>query len=190
MVCCPSPWAAGLFCWLIFDKPCGCYLTFSFAVRNGKIGDNNKESRGPTVRPNLGFYVQTINDLVKETEAIGEKMNPNYEEIRKAIDEKKEAEVTPERLAEITRIFKEGTDKYRLMLEKISKLRPPANVMGNHKKFERAYMKYVAGCDEMILSLDNKIDQEAFDAAEAKQDEATDEISFAIQRMTALLLKK
>ena len=50
-------------------------------------------------------------------------------------------------------------------------------------------MKYVAGCDEMILSLDNKIDQEAFDAAEAKQDEATDEISFAIQRMTALLLK-
>ena len=51
-------------------------------------------------------------------------MNPNYEEIRKAIDEKKEAEVTPERLAEITRIFKEGTDKYRLMLEKISKLRP------------------------------------------------------------------
>ncbi|OTO30166.1 hypothetical protein A5876_000732 [Enterococcus sp. 3C8_DIV0646] len=76
------------------------------------------------------------------------------------------------------------------MLEKISKLRPPANVMGIHKKFERAYMKYVAGCDEMILSLDNKIDQEAFDAAEAKQDEATDEISFAIQRMTALLLKK
>ncbi|EAA0289481.1 hypothetical protein B5H26_15270, partial [Listeria monocytogenes] len=100
------------------------------------------------MRPNLGFYVQTINDLVKETEAIGEKMNPNYEEIRKAIDEKKEAEVTPERLAEITRIFKEGTDKYRLMLEKISKLRPPANVMGIHKKFERAYMKYVAGCDE------------------------------------------
>ena len=89
MVCCPSPWAAGLFCWLIFDKTCVCFLTFSFAVRNGKIEDNNKESREPTVRPNLGFYVQTINDLVKETEAIGEKMNPNYEEIRKAIDEKK-----------------------------------------------------------------------------------------------------
>ena len=30
------------------------------------------------------FYVQTINDLVKETEKIGETMNPNYEEIRQA----------------------------------------------------------------------------------------------------------
>ncbi len=41
------------------------------------------------MRPNLGFYVQTINDLVKETEKIGETMNPNYEEIRQALDKKK-----------------------------------------------------------------------------------------------------
>lgn len=34
------------------------------------------------------FYVQTINDLVKETEKIGETMNPNYEEIRQALDKK------------------------------------------------------------------------------------------------------
>jgi hypothetical protein len=142
------------------------------------------------MRPNLGFYVQTINDLVKETETIGETMHPNYEEIRQALDDKKESELSPERLEAIGATFKKGTDKYRLMLEQISKLRPPANVMGIHKKFERAYMKYVAGCEEMTLSIADGVDREAFDAAEKKQDEATDEISFAIQRMTALLLKK
>lgn len=41
----------------------------------------------------------------------------------------------------------------------------------------------------MILSIADGVDREAFDASEKKQDEATDEISFAIQRMTALLLK-
>lgn len=142
------------------------------------------------MRPNLGFYVQTINDLVKETEKIGETMNPNYEEIRQALDKKKESELSTERLETIEASFKKGTDKYRLMLEQISKLRPPATVMGIHKKFERAYTKYVAGCEEMILSIADGVDREAFDASEKKQDEATDEISFAIQRMTALLLKK
>ena len=142
------------------------------------------------MRPNLGFYVQTINDLVKETEKIGETMNPNYEEIRQALDKKKESELSPERLETIESSFKKGTDKYRLMLEQISKLRPPATVMGIHKKFERAYTKYVAGCEEMILSIADGVDREAFDASEKKQDEATDEISFTIQRMTALLLKK
>ena len=43
---------------------------------------------------------------------------------------------------------------------------------------------------QMILSIADGVDREAFDASEKKQDEATDEISFAIQRMTALLLKK
>ena len=38
------------------------------------------------MRPNLGFYVQTINDIVKTTEDIGEVMNPYYEEVRQAID--------------------------------------------------------------------------------------------------------
>ena len=41
------------------------------------------------MRPNLGFYVQTINDIVKTTEDIGEVMNPYYEEVRQAIDKNK-----------------------------------------------------------------------------------------------------
>jgi hypothetical protein len=42
----------------------------------------------------------------------------------------------------------------------------------------------------MIASLETGIDVAAFDRAEIKQDTATDAISFSIQRMTSLLLKK
>lgn len=63
--------------------------------------------------------------------------------------------------------------------------------MGIHKKFERSYLNYVAGCEEMLQSIrSEEIDKAAFDAAEEKQDISTDEIAFSIQRMTNLLLKK
>ncbi|MFV0557613.1 MAG: hypothetical protein ACK5MW_03115 [Enterococcus sp.] len=142
------------------------------------------------MRPNLGFYVQNINNIVKETEEIGEGMNPSYEEIRQAIDEGTVAEVTPGRLAEITELFASGTTKYKLLLKQIKQLKAPAKVMGIHKKLERSYLEYVAGCEEMTLSLqEGKVDVHGFEAAEKKQDEATDQISFAIQRLTSLLLK-
>ncbi len=117
-------------------------------------------------------------------------MNPNYEKIRAAIDDEKINELSAEEIKETAELFTEGTEKYKEMLQQISRLRPPAKVMGIHKKFERSYMKYVAGCEEMIASLNAEVvDVAAFDASEQKQDEATDEISFSIQRMTNLLLK-
>ncbi|MFD1899129.1 hypothetical protein [Enterococcus termitis] len=144
------------------------------------------------MKPNLGYYVQNINDIVKETEEVGEKMNDYYEEVRKAIDAGKVTELAPERIVEIQRIFQDGTKEYTAMLEKVSQLRPPARVMGIHKKFERSYIEYLAGCNEMILSLDPEkgIDVDLFNASEEKQDKATDDISFAITRMSNLLLKK
>ncbi|MGM0217992.1 hypothetical protein [Enterococcus sp. AZ126] len=144
------------------------------------------------MKPNLGYYVQKINDIVKETEEVGEKMNDYYEEVRKAIDEGKASELAPERIIEIKNVFQDGTKEYTLMLEKVTQLRPPARVMGIHKKFERSYIEYLAGCNEMILSLDPEkgIDVESFNNSEEKQDKATDDISFAITRMSNLLLKK
>ncbi|MGV3083998.1 hypothetical protein [Enterococcus dispar] len=144
------------------------------------------------MRPNLGYYVQNINDIVQDTEKIGEEMNPHYEIIRAAIDADTLTELTPEKITEVVDVFTAGTKKYKAMLAQIEKLRPPAKVMGIHKKFQRSYEKYVAGCDEMIASLQTEqgIDTPAFNAAEEKQDEATDEISFSIQRMTNLLLGK
>lgn len=144
------------------------------------------------MRPNLGYYVQTINKIVQDTEEIGEKMNPSYEVIRQAIDKNKLADVSTEQLTEILALFNEGTVDYKNMLATIRGLRPPANVMGMHKKLERSYMNYVAGCEEMIQSIDLEkgVDIKGFDAAEEKQDVATDDISVAIQRMTNVLLKR
>ncbi|MFV0560636.1 MAG: hypothetical protein ACK5NA_07970 [Enterococcus sp.] len=141
------------------------------------------------MRPNLSFYIQKINQIVQETEAIGEKMNPSYEEVRGAIDAHTTDQLSEEHLAEIKEFFEDGTSKYKAMLQQVSTLRPPAKAMGIHKRFEKSYMKYVAGCEEMIQSITNGIDSTAFDAAEAKQDEATDKLAVSIQKMTNLLLK-
>lgn len=74
------------------------------------------------MRPNLGYYVQNINDIVQDTEKIGEEMNPHYEIIRKAIDEDKLAELTPEKIAEVVDVFTAGTKKYKAMLAQIEKI--------------------------------------------------------------------
>ncbi|MHC5269639.1 hypothetical protein ACYSNO_10705 [Enterococcus sp. LJL98] len=143
------------------------------------------------MRPNLGFYVQNINQIVKDTEEIGETLHPKYEEIRQAIDSDKVSELSAETLTKTIENFEKGTEKYKAMLKQIKALRPPAQVLGIHKKFENSYLSYVAGCEEMIASLANgTVDVAAFNAAEEKQDLATDGISFSIQRMTSTLLKR
>ena len=53
-----------------------------------------------------------------------------------------------------------------------------------HKKLVAAYQKYVQCCLDMIASLEGEVELEAFNQAEQHQDEATDTIAFAIQRMT------
>ena len=142
--------------------------------------------------PNMGYYVQAVDRMVKETEEIGETMHPKYQVVREAIDQNKTADLSTEELTEISELFKEGTKKYQLILKKISQLRPPAKVMGIHKNFEKAYISYVAGCEEMIQSIDleSGVDEDLFNTSEAKQDQATDQLTAAIQKMTNLLLKK
>lgn len=142
--------------------------------------------------PNISYYVQSVDTIVQETEKIGEEMHPKFELIREAIDQKKTAELSKEELEEIVQLFEEGTTKYHVMLKKIGTLRPPAKAMGIHKKFEKAYLSYIAGCEEMIQSIDpaNGVDTELFDASEQKQDRATEDISSAIQKMTNMLLKR
>lgn len=130
--------------------------------------------------------------MVKETEDIGEQMNPYYEEIRQAIDQETYHELSIERLTEVKRMFEQGTEQYQQMLKKITQLRAPAHVLGIHKKLERSYKEYVAGCREMVDAIqpETGVDVHLFDASEKKQDQATDNISFAITRMSNLLLKK
>ena len=111
---------------------------------------------------------------------------------QQAIDKNKVNDLTAERIAEIQAKFKEGTEKYELMLKKVGTLKPTPQVLGIHKKFQHAYTEYVAGCNEMILATDPEtgIDADLFNASEEKQDQATDELTFAITRMSNILLKK
>ncbi|MBP1040418.1 hypothetical protein I6N95_05255 [Vagococcus sp. BWB3-3] len=141
---------------------------------------------------NLGFYIQKINDIVKETEAIGETMNPYFEEIRTAIDNETVGQLSADKLTEIHDNFAKGTTSYQGLLDTIKGLKAPAKVIGIHKKLEKSYTDYVAGCQAMVESINPSevtVDAAAFDKAEKKQDETTDTIAFCIQRMTSLLMK-
>lgn len=142
-------------------------------------------------KPNLGYYIQKINDIVTASEEIGEEMNPSYEIIREAIDAGKVADLTEEQLKKTHELFTGGTTKYRAMLSEIKGLKAPVKVMGIHKKLEKAFESYVEGCQEMIDSIDlekTAVNADKFNASEAKQDEATDNISFCIQRVTQLVM--
>lgn len=141
------------------------------------------------MRPNKGYYAREINDIVQNTEKMGEKLHPSYEEIRTAIDEGKINEIDPEQLKDIHELFQEGTEYYRINLEKINLLKPTARVMGNHKLFEKAYRNYVDGCQLMTDSLVPEVNPASFDEAEKQQDAATDTIYKVIQKITNLLLK-
>lgn len=144
------------------------------------------------MKANLGFYIQKINDIVKETEAIGETMNPYFEEVRNAIDADTVGELSTDKLTEVHANFAKGTASYQGLLNTIKGLKAPAKVIGIHKKLEKSYTDYVAGCQEMVDAIDpaaGSVDQAAFDGAEKKQDETTDTIAFCIQRMTSLLMK-
>ncbi|MGY3703654.1 hypothetical protein BW731_10400 [Vagococcus martis] len=144
-------------------------------------------------KPNVGQYLQVINAVVTESENVGEKMNPSYEIVRKAIDDNELSELTVEQLTEIKNQFTTGTEAYRVMENSLLHLKAPVKVLGIHKKLEKAFKDYVEGCQEMIDSIDAenaKVDSEAFDLSEAKQDAATDGISFCIQRITQIIMNK
>jgi len=66
------------------------------------------------MKPNLGYYVQKISNVIQDTEAMGEDMHPCYEEIRTAIDNEHVEEISPERLSEIA-------IQQHLMLQKTNK---------------------------------------------------------------------
>ncbi|UQF11377.1 hypothetical protein [Vagococcus lutrae] len=142
------------------------------------------------MRGNLTYYVQKINDIVTLTEQTGEEMNPFFETLRGAIDEDTLSELTSSQYEEIKAAFAKGTAVYEAQLAVIKDLRPPARVLGIHKKLEKAYSQYVLACQSMVESItDESVDVNQFNESETKQDAETDTIAFCIQRMTQLLLK-
>lgn len=138
---------------------------------------------------NIGQYFQKINDVITNTEEMGSKMNPYYEELRTAIDENKE--VTTETLAKVYTIFEEGTEVYHQYQANVEKMAAPVKLMGLHKKFVKAYVEYVAACDDMLASVnpDEGLNVEQFNASEKAQDEASQKVSAAVSRMATMLMR-
>lgn len=62
-------------------------------------------------RPDLAYYLTTINTVVTDTEQIGTDLNDAFEEIKGAIENKAAANFDDARRLEIIALFQEGTDK-------------------------------------------------------------------------------
>lgn len=137
--------------------------------------------------PNLNIYLQKLSTFVEETEQVGEKMNPDYEKVRTAIDEKKTTELSRDDLKAVYDVFAAGVADYVGYQASLTAMRAPAKVIGIHKRLEKTFAKYLAGCQAMLESVDGKLDVEQFEAAEKEQDEASNGISFCVQRIMQLV---
>ncbi len=143
------------------------------------------------MKQNQGYYIQKINETIQETEKVGEEMNPYYEKIREGIDQNKNEIISENQRIQTIEVFKQGIQKYHLLLEQLVNLKAPAKAIGIQKKLEKAYTDYLTGCEEMLIAIqDEKIDIKNFNDSELKQDEASETISFCIQKMTNFFLKK
>ena len=134
------------------------------------------------------FYGRLINDTVQTIQEEQDKLNPEYEKIRDALDRSKVDSLDDVEYTKIQKDFTTGTKNYQTALDKLEKGKAPAKLMGTHITLVSAFKNYVAGCADMTASLgDNKqVDRHAFDEAEKKQDEYMDKFSKLIQKLTDL----
>ena len=133
-------------------------------------------------------YGQLINNTVQSIQEEQDKLNPEYEKIRDALDRSKVDKLDDVEYTKIQKDFTTGTTNYQTTLANLEKGKAPARLMGTHITLVNAFKKYVEGCAEMTASIgDNKqVDRKAFDEAEKKQDEYMDKFSKLIQRLTNL----
>lgn len=165
---------------------------FKFINKTGKMIEND-EKRGIILKKvNVREYLQIINDVVTESESVGEKTNDSFEAVRNAIDNNTLSDLTSEELTKVKAAFAEGTEEYRVVANRLTHSKAPIQVMGIHRKLEKAYEEYVNACQLMVDSIDAEgasVDIDMFNESELKQDESTDVISFCIQRITQLVMK-
>ncbi|MEE6715304.1 hypothetical protein [Schleiferilactobacillus harbinensis] len=135
------------------------------------------------------YYAKTINDVMDGITSIQEKMDPDYQLVRNAIDENAVDKIAEEKYFSIIENFTKGTNGYRDLQAQLEKSAVPARLMGNHHLLLGAFKTFVAGCQAMIDSMhdDRTVDVAAFRAAEAAQDKATDNIGKYLGRVDQLV---
>lgn len=137
------------------------------------------------VQQKMTRYGNLINDVMGQVEQLQDKMSPQFEELRKAIDSDKVADIDDAHYEEIRKSFADGTKQYAILLGKFETADAPARFMGNHRLLTKAFARFVDGCTNMTASLgDNKqIDVPAFNAAEKLQDQESGELTKYLQRI-------
>lgn len=133
-------------------------------------------------------YGQLINNTVQSIQEEQDKLNPEFEKLRGALDRSKVDKMDDVEYTKIQKDFQTGTKNYQETLVKLEKGKAPARLMGTHISLVSAFKNYVAGCADMTASIgDNKkVDRHQFDEAEKKQDEYMDKFSKLIQKLTNL----
>lgn len=133
-------------------------------------------------------YGQLINNTVQSIQEEQDKLNPEFEKLRGALDRSKVDKMDDVEYTKIQKDFQTGTKNYQETLAKLEKGKAPARLMGTHISLVSAFKNYVAGCADMTASIgdDKNVDRHQFDEAEKKQDEYMDKFSKLIQKLTNL----
>ncbi|WP_334329821.1 hypothetical protein [Companilactobacillus sp. HBUAS59699] len=134
------------------------------------------------------IYGNLINNSVQIIQDEQDKLNPEFEKLRKALDRDQVEKIDSVEYTKIMHDFKSGTDTYADILGKLEKAKAPARFMGTHMSLVNSFKKYVAACQEMTDSIneDQTIDRKKFNEAEQVQDENMDKFSKYIQKMTQI----
>jgi len=135
---------------------------------------------------NMNGYIKVLSGVLQTTEEGAGTMNDDFEKMRNAIDNDTVGELSQVDLQKVADNFQRGTDAYEDNLNKLEQASVPVRVLGKHKSLVAAYRTYTDACQSMTDSIDvehQTVNTEAFNAAEATQENAMEKVTAATQRI-------
>jgi len=135
---------------------------------------------------NMNGYIKVLSGVLRTTEEGAGTMNDDFEKMRNAIDNDTVSELSQVDLQKVADNFQRGTDAYEDNLNKLEQASVPVRVLGKHKSLVAAYRTYTDACQSMTDSIDvehQTVNAEAFNAAEATQENAMEKVTAATQRI-------
>ncbi|WP_203639021.1 hypothetical protein [Levilactobacillus wangkuiensis] len=135
---------------------------------------------------NMNGYIKVLSGVLQTTEEGAGTMNDDFEKMRNAIDNDTVSELSQVDLQKVADNFQRGTDAYEDNLNKLEQASVPVRVLGKHKSLVAAYRTYTDACQSMTDSIDvehQTVNTEAFNAAEATQENAMEKVTAATQRI-------
>jgi len=135
---------------------------------------------------NMNGYIKVLSGVLRTTEEGAGTMNDDFEKMRNAIDNDTVSELSQVDLQKVADNFQRGTDAYEDNLNKLEQASVPVRVLGKHKSLVAAYRTYTDACQSMTDSIDvehQTVNTEAFNAAEATQENAMEKVTAATQRI-------